>query len=166
MVKEQVAQKGGSLTRDQAFSVAHEYSDKLWGLHKWLGYGLSILLLWRVVIEMMLSKSDRLGTRIRKAISFPDLGGEKKHHLWVHYGYAVFYVLFFTMAITGLVLAFEDVSWLDPVHKAAKSIHSVVQYGLYAYVILHLAGVIRADLTRYGGIVSRMINGRTKEHRS
>jgi Ni,Fe-hydrogenase I cytochrome b subunit len=64
------------------------------------------------------------------------------------------------MASTGLILAFEDISWLDPVHKIANKIHSVVQYGLYAYMLIHIIGVIRADNTKYAGIVSRMINGK------
>jgi Ni,Fe-hydrogenase I cytochrome b subunit len=64
------------------------------------------------------------------------------------------------MAATGLVLAFEDVELLTPVHNAAKQIHRVVQWGIYGFIIIHLTGVIRADLTKYGGIVSRMINGK------
>jgi Ni,Fe-hydrogenase I cytochrome b subunit len=64
------------------------------------------------------------------------------------------------MAATGLVLAFEDVEWLRPVHNAAKQIHGVLQLGMYGFIIIDLTGVIRADITKYGGIVSRMINGK------
>jgi|ERR1019366_8925080 hypothetical protein len=32
----------------------------------------------------------------------------------VQYIYSIFYLLFFLMAATGLVLAFEDVEWLKP----------------------------------------------------
>ena len=71
--------------------------------------------------------------------------------------------MFIVMAITGLIQAFEDVKWLDPVHNLAKNIHSIVQYGLYAYMLTHIIGVIRADLTKYGGIISRMINGNAKK---
>ena len=42
MVQEQVQQKGGSVTDKQAWAVAHEYSDKLWMLHKYFGFGLSV----------------------------------------------------------------------------------------------------------------------------
>ena len=64
------------------------------------------------------------------------------------------------MATTGLVMAFEDIEWLKRVHNIAKETHSIVQWGLYTYFVIHIAGVIRADLTKYNGIVSRMINGK------
>ena len=161
MVQEQVQSKGGSITPDQARKVAHEFSDKLWMLHKYLGYALCFLLLWRIIAEITLSKEKKLLTRIRFAASFPVKGPEQKHNLFVQYGYLIFYFLFLLMGLTGLVLAFEDVSWLDPIHKLSKNIHSYVQYGLYTYTILHMIGVIRADIGSYGGIVSRMINGKS-----
>ena len=52
MVQEQIQQKGRTVTPDQARAVAHEYSDKLWMLHKYVGYGLCFLLLSRIVLEV------------------------------------------------------------------------------------------------------------------
>lgn len=159
LVKEQVARKGGEITNDQAWSVAHEYSDKLWMLHKYIGLGLAALLLWRLIIEWTISKDKGISERIRSIVRFP-ASPERKHYLWVQYGHLIFYGLFSLMALTGLLLAFEDVSWLRPVHEAAETVHKITQYAIYAYLLMHLVGVIRADLGRYGGIVSRMINGR------
>ena len=160
MVQDLVKERGGAVTPEQARNVAHEYSDKFWMLHKYIGFGLSILVLWRIVTEVALSKQKRVRTRIRNAMNIPQAGDEKRHFLLVQYGYVVFYAMFILMALTGLVLAFEDWKWLDPVHDAAKQIHSILQWGLYTYMLIHIAGVIRADLTKYGGIVSRMINGK------
>ena len=162
MVQEQVQQSGGSVTEKQASAVAHEYSDKLWMLHKYFGFGLSFLLLWRIIAEVTIDKEKKVGPRIRTALSYPVGTIDRKHNLFVQYGYLVFYAMFILMSITGLILAFEDVQWLDPVHELAKSIHSIVQYGMYAYMLTHIIGVIRADLTKYGGIISRMINGNAK----
>lgn len=160
MVQEQVQEKGGSLTKDQAWKVAHEYSDKLWILHTYFGYGLCILLLWRVLIEVRLSKEKSLKTRIVNALGYPKSNSERKHYLIVQSSYSVFYILFIVMALTGLVMAFEDVEWLKPLHKTANNIHSVVQYGIYSFILFHIAGVIRADLGKYNGVVSRMIHGK------
>ena len=159
LVMEQVNRKGGTITKDQAMSVAHEYSDKLWMLHKYIGYGLAILLFWRLVTEVKVSKEKKISTRIRAALAY-HAGPEQNHYLLVQYGHLIFYSLFTLMALTGLILAFEDQQWLEPVHDTAKTVHSIIQYGLYAYLFVHVCGVIRADLTRYGGIVSRMINGK------
>jgi Ni/Fe-hydrogenase 1 B-type cytochrome subunit len=160
MVQDLVKEKGGSLTKDQARNVAHEYSDKLWILHTWFGYGLSILLLWRILIEWRMSGEKNLRTRIKRALGYPKSDSEKKHFLFVQFCYLVFYLLFILMAFTGLVLAFEDIEWLKPFHRIANTIHSVVQYGIYTFIILHIAGVMRADLGKYNGVISRMINGK------
>ena len=160
LVQEQVHEKGGMVTTAQARSVAHEYSDKLWMLHKYFGFGLSFLMLSRIVIEVRLSREKKLAAKIREALGSPAGTEERKHYLFVQYSYAVFYVLFTVMALTGLVLAFEDVKWLEPVHDIAEETHGVVQWALYAYFLIHIGGVIRADMTKYSGIVSRMIHGK------
>ena len=160
MVKEQVQKDGGVITDKQARNVAHEYSDKLWDLHKFIGFGISFLLLWRIIAEIVISKDKKLKHRILKATRLSSVTDEKKHYLMVQYSYVVFYLLFILMVITGLVLAFEDIEWLKSVHDVSKEIHEFLQYGFYGFIVLHIFGVIRADLTKYGGIVSRMINGK------
>jgi thiosulfate reductase cytochrome b subunit len=160
MVQDQVKEKGGSLSKDQAWKVAHEYSDKLWILHTWFGYGLCILLLCRIMIEAKMSKERKLGTRIKRALGYPKSDSEKKHYLFVQCSYSVFYFLFILMALTGLVMALEDVKWLKPLRSTANNIHIIVQYGIYAFIILHIGGVIRADLGKYNGLISRMIHGK------
>ncbi len=162
-VTEMVARKGGSVTRDQAWSVAHAYSDKLWDTHKIIGYVLCFLLLSRVIIEVRQKKDDKLTNRIRTALNFHPVNEndkmERNHYLLVKRGYLVFYFLFLCMGLTGLILAFEDLEFLKPLHKTASSLHSFFQWGIYAYIMLHLIGVVRADLNKNKGIVSGMING-------
>ena len=162
MVQDQVKEKGGVVTNDQARNVAHEYSDKLWNTHKIIGYILCFALLSRIVIEVAVSKEERIINRIKQASTIATFRSGKiddsKHYVMVKYGYLIFYLLFFIMACTGLVLAFEDTEFLKPVHNAAKSLHEFVQYLIYGYIVIHLAGVIIADVTNNPGIVSRMIN--------
>ncbi len=160
MVQEQAMHKGGILTNDQARAIAHEFSDKLWMLHKYIGIGLSILMLLRIIIEVVASKQDTVMGRIKAAASIPVKDAEQKHYINVNKSYLLFYLLFITMSLTGLVLTFEDVKFLDPIHKISKQIHSYVQYGMYAYMVLHIVGVVLADTDKYPGIVSRMINGK------
>jgi Ni/Fe-hydrogenase 1 B-type cytochrome subunit len=165
MVQEQVQQKGGIVSSDQAKAVAHEYNDKFWNLHKYLGFALCFLFLLRVIIEVAQSSEQRLSGKIKRAVNYPKLNNRvdynKTHYLLVKRGYVLFYLFFLVMAVTGLGLAFEDVDFLKPIHGFVKSTHSFVQYLLYFYILAHLVGVIRADLTDNKGIVSRMINGGT-----
>jgi cytochrome b561 len=162
-VMEEVSSKGGTVTRDQARGVAHAFSDKLWDTHKFIGYGLCFLLLSRVVIEVSQKKDERLLVRIRRALNFHPLTQdgimERNMYVLTKRGYLVFYSLFLLMGLTGLILAFEDLEFLRPLHKTASSLHSFFQWGIYAYILLHLTGVVRADLNKNKGIVSGMIHG-------
>lgn len=160
MIQEQIQKEGGTITEKQARSVAHEYSDKLWDIHKLIGFGLSFLMLWRIIAEVTIAKEKRLKSRIQTAMRLNDSSSERKHYLTVQYSYVVFYILFLSMVITGLILAFEDVELLKAIHRPAKNIHGFIQYGLYAFMALHIIGVICADITKHNGIVSRMINGK------
>ena len=162
MVQDQVKEKGGFVTAEQAKNVAHEYRDKLWETHKIIGFFLCFALLSRVVIEIAISKEEKLLSRIKYAAGIArknrGVNTDAKHYLTVKYTYLIFYILFLLMATTGLVLAFEDTEFLKPVHHTATVIHSFLQYAIYGYIIFHLIGVVRADVTEYPGIISRMIN--------
>lgn len=160
MVQDQIHQEGGSITEKQAWRVSHEFSDKLWILHKYIGFGLAVLLIWRIGIETALSKEQKLSARLKKAMQFPHSDPEANHYRMVQRVYAIFYGLLLLMVVSGLILAFEDVSALRAVQEPAELVHNIVQYGLYGFLLFHIVGVVRADMGRYGGIVSRMINGK------
>jgi len=161
-VMDGISEKGGSVTADQARSVAHAYSDKLWNTHKIIGFVLCFLLLSRIIIEIYQQKNERIAVRIKNALNFHTTRQneilERNHYILVKRGYLVFYFLFLMMALTGLVLAFEDVELLKPIHKTANSLHSFFQYGIYSYILVHIIGVIRADMYKHRGIVSGMIH--------
>jgi Ni/Fe-hydrogenase 1 B-type cytochrome subunit len=166
-VQRELQEKGVTVTKDQARSVAHAYSDKLWDLHTWLGYGLAGLLLIRFIIEVAQPGDERLRTKIRKAAGFKpssSANNAAKRHVQ-HYGrvkwtYVIFYVLIGMMALTGLGLAFEDVPVFRNWHRGITKVHQFVQYFIYAFILIHLVGVIRADLGRHKGLVSGMIHGK------
>ena len=162
MVMEQVKDKGGAVSAEQAKNVAHEYNDKLWNTHKIIGYFLCFSLLSRIVIELTNSREEKISRRMKDALTISknkaDTTSDAKHYLMVKYSYLIFYGLFIIMAITGLVLAYEEVEWLKPFQQTVRSIHEFVQYCIYGYIVIHLVGVIRSDVTSNPGIVSRMIN--------
>jgi cytochrome b len=164
LVQTQLKAKGVLVDSDQARAVAHEFNDKLWGLHTWLGYVLCFFVLARIAIELTQSPTERLRRRLKAAVAFrpstPRERGEQQHYLLVKRFYLIFYAAITVMALTGLVLAFEDVPLFREWRAPVKQLHAFVQYIIYGFIVLHLAGVIRADLGRQPGIVSGMINGR------
>ncbi len=166
IIQEQLEGKGITISKDQARSVAHEYSDKIWMLHKYVGYGLCFLLLCRIILEATQPGEEKFKTKIKSALSFQaNTDSEKedrKTYLFAKRGYLLFYLIFLVMGLTGLVLAFEDVEFLEPIHELSEDVHKYSQYLIYIYILAHLIGVVREEIGKYPGIISSMVHGKKK----
>lgn len=166
LVQDELQGKGLTVSKDQARAVAHAYSDKFWELHTYIGYVLVGLLFSRIFIEITQPREEKLGVKLRRAAGFqsvdPAETADARHYVQVKRGYQLFYVLIGIMAVTGLGLAFDDVPFFKTWHGTIKQTHSFVQYLIYGFIIIHLAGVIRADMGRRKGLVSGMIHGKKR----
>jgi cytochrome b len=163
LVEEQLQLKGINVSQDQARAVAHEFNDQLWDLHRIIGYGLCILLVSRWFIGVSEPRNQRLKYRLQKAMTYqstiPIERVQRRHYVNVKTLYLLFYAVFAAMALSGLVLAFDDIRQIHEFHQPAKQVHAFLQYAVYAFILIHLVGVIRADVGEFKGIVSGMIHG-------
>lgn len=164
MVQDVLKSKNAVVTEDQARAVAHEYGDKLWDLHKYLGFGLSFLLLSRLIIEITESREEKIWNRIKNALFLYRQNAtdkkELKHYLVVKYIYTVFYMLVLYMVTTGLLMAFGPELGIErQTNHLIKEIHGFGQYLMYTFIFFHLCGVVIADLRHSKGIISGMVNG-------
>jgi cytochrome b len=164
LVQEQLEKKGATVTEEQAFAVSHEYEEKMWDVHKLVGYGLAFLLLVRIVIEFTQPEEEKLRNRLKRAKELRARNDANKaeynHYLKVKLSYTIFFLILFCMALTGLGMAFgRDLGFSREIHGSLKNIHAILQYFMYAFIVLHLAGVIIAENGKIRGIVSGMING-------
>jgi len=163
MVRQQLQQKQLVADKDQSRAVAHAFSDKLWELHTYIGYFIAAFLLARLVLEFVQPQEEKLRNRLRQArLADAWRQQETRHYVMVKRVYLIFYGLILIMAVTGLGLAFEDVPLFRDMRKLLKQIHSLTQYGIYAFVLFHLIGVIMADAGEYPGLVSGMIHGKKR----
>jgi len=164
LVQDQLQGKGVTVTEDQAFAVTREYEDKLWGVHKLIGYGLAILLLGRIIIESTQPEEEKILNRLKKAKQLRAKNDANKadytHYMRVKLSYSLFFLLLFCMVLTGLGMAFgHDLGFSRQVSGGLKNIHAFIQYLMYVFIVIHLAGVIFAENGRIKGLVSGMING-------
>lgn len=164
LVQTALKEKGIEVNNNQAQAVTHIYGEKIWDIHKLLGYGLAFLFLCRIIIEFTQSKEEKNSARIKKALFLLKQPGndktELKHYLLVKGSYILFYVLLFIMVATGLIIAFgADLGLTGPVRHTFKEVHAFVQYLIYGFALIHLISVIGSDLGKYKGLVSGMING-------
>ena len=164
VVQKMLKEKSVEINEQQAFGVAHFFDDKMWDLHKLLGYGLAFLVLARIVIEFTQSNEEKVKSRMKNALTiFKKNGPDKqdfKHYLIVKWSYSFFYLLILFMVISGLCMAFgRDLGIPRELNHTLKEVHGFCQYLIYAFVFFHLCGVVYADLGKTKGIVSGMING-------
>jgi Ni/Fe-hydrogenase 1 B-type cytochrome subunit len=163
LIKAQLADQGVNVTDQQARSVAHELSDKVWTLHTYFGYTLAGLLLFRLLLELFQFADQKFIRGFKKAYYQYRIVKRhrelSRHEFWVKTIYAAFYLMLLTMVVTGLCLAFEDdVAWLKSIH-AIREIHSFTMYLILAFIAVHLAGGYLAERKDSKGIISDMING-------
>jgi Ni/Fe-hydrogenase 1 B-type cytochrome subunit len=164
LVQNNLKEKGLTVSEDQAFSVTREYEDKIWDIHKMLGYGLAFLLLSRIIIELVQPGEEKIRNRIRTITGlYKNNPGDKeayRHFIGVKTGYLIFYLILLCMILTGLSMAFgRQLGIPRQINHTLREIHSFGQYLIYLFVIIHLSGVVIAENMKHKGIVSGMING-------
>ena len=162
------AKKGALLTEDQSRLMVGSLRHTIWKWHTYIGYVLSGLFLFRLVLEFFQLKEQRFITKFKKGLTASKNTADKKdgrHYLFVKFIYALFYILLTAIVITGLLMAYYD---NDPAMSKAtfhdrKEIHEKCYYILLGFLFIHLAGVIKAEFTKDKNIISGMVNGGDQE---
>jgi len=163
LITDKLKEKGVEISEDQARSVAFALSDKVWAVHTYLGYALTGLFLFRIVLELFEVADQKLIRKIKSArLSFLSRQEDRissRNEMLIKTLYAFFYVLLMVMVATGLCLAFrESIPVLRKMHFI-KEIHGFTMYLIIGFIIVHIAGVVTGEKRRHKGIVSDMING-------
>ncbi len=165
LVQENLQKSNITLTADQAKSVAHEFSDLLWHWHIYIGYVLAALFGFRILFEFFQPKEQKLIPAIKNALKYLKQPGideqNAKHYLFVKFLYLFFYFSLLVQTCTGLFMAYsDDIPNLKNLRHTASNIHSVFMWVIISYIVIHIGGVIFAELGKKNkGVVSDMING-------
>lgn len=160
--KNELQQKGTTLNTEQARDLAHGLEDKVWDIHIYLGYALTFLLLFRVLVAITSKNKTGFMSKLfesfkaYKTKSYPNA----LHDFAVKSLYALFYVLLLIMVTTGLSIIFKkDLGLSRSFSHSIKEFHGFCMYLIIAFIALHVVGVIWAEQKKDKGIVSDMING-------
>jgi len=150
ILMQKLSEFGIDITAEQAKVVAKAIRAPMWEWHIWLGYALTLLVLWRAML--FFTQSGRH--------NYSDILHETLHKKAVKLGYLLLYAAIAFMASSGVIIHFYDTLGLT---KSAahdiKELHELLFYLILFFVPLHIAGVMIADTTSEKGIVSDMING-------
>jgi Ni/Fe-hydrogenase 1 B-type cytochrome subunit len=168
LMKSELQKSGSIITNEQAKSAAHALSDSVWGVHIYIGYALTALLLFRLILEyFQLADQKFIGKLKNTYHQYNTIKNNRKiarNELTVKAIYALFYVVLMVMVVTGLFLAFEDaLAAYKSIRPLVKEVHGFCMYIVIAFIIVHVAGVYLAERKEGKGLVSDMINGGNNE---
>jgi cytochrome b561 len=135
-----------SLSQDEAIKIAKKIRKPMWDWHIYAGYFLIGAYILRMVYFYF------------KGMAFPnpfkkDSSAKQKLQGWT---YLIFYFLMAISLVTGFFIVNGPASYKD----ILETIHVQSIYYVILFIILHIAGIIIAEVTDDKGIVSKMINGK------
>ncbi|PWV55871.1 cytochrome b/b6 domain-containing protein [Chitinophaga sp. S165] len=157
-VQAQLTSLSAKYTVHDATAFARFFSDKLWVVHAYIGFGIAALMVFRIILEFFLPAQQRLVYKLKNYLTAAGVNNKL-----VKITYAIFYLLVAIMAVTGLSVAYQnELPFLKgnvAAVRAVLDIHYYTMYPITAFIAAHLAGVILAERKDSPGIVSGMING-------
>ncbi|AHJ96197.1 cytochrome b/b6 domain-containing protein [Hymenobacter swuensis] len=158
-----LADKGVTMAPDQLRGLTRIVAHRIWDWHIWIGILLSVLLAYRVLVSFRQRGSQRTAAKLAALKTRAAQGDEEAHKgIFVRYMYRGFYVVLAVMVVTGLILVFED--YFRSIEHLCKEVHEVSMYVVLAFIVAHIFGVFRAEVTHEPGITSDMIHGGEPAH--
>ena len=150
IIIQKLAEQGVDIAAEEAKVVAKAIRAPMWEWHIILGYALTALVIWRILLFF-----TRSGTQ-----NYRNLKEENFHKKMVKIGYLVIYATLLFMTVSGLIIHFYDTIGLskDTAHDI-KEVHELVYQILLYFVPLHILGVFVAENREEKGILSDMVNG-------
>ena len=138
------------VTHHQAKALAKAIRSPMWDWHILLGYGLGVLVIWRIVLFFTPSGKH----------NYQNFKTKSLHKKIVTLGYIGIYVLLAFMSISGYVINFyEDLGLVKSTAHDIKEVHEFLYLAILIFVPLHIIGVVVYDNYEQKGVISDMING-------
>ena len=138
-----------TFTSGEATAIARSIRYPMWIWHIYIGYVLVGLFSIRFMLPFFRQMK----------FQYPCKNGLSTKQRFQYWIYLVFYACVTTSLVTGLFLEFGP----ESLEHMMEDIHVLSIYYLLAYIILHIGGVLIAELTNDQGLVSRIISGGKKE---
>jgi len=167
--RETLGRENITLTEKQARSLTHIISERIWEWHIYLGLALAAFWLLRVVLEVRGPSELRFSARLlavarRYRLAPADDKSDAASALFTRSTYALFYLFLTVMVLTGLVLTYHnEVAFFDQIEHTAAEIHNVTMYLIIAFFVVHVVGVVWAEVTKDHGLISRMVGGANRK---
>ncbi len=150
LLTQKLAEIDLTVTEAQAKVLAKAIRAPMWEWHIILGYALTALLLWRMILFFTQSGKQ----------NYQNIQKETLHKKMVKLGYIGIYAILTFMAVSGLVIHFyEELGLLKETAHDIKEVHELVFNTILIFVPLHIIGAIIAENRDEKNIISDMVHG-------
>ncbi len=137
---------GVMLSENQARDLAREVRNQMWQWHPIIGFVAIGLLVFRIVL-CFVDKNE-----VKQTAS--------TYYKLVKKSYLLFYILLGVMGVTGVLMYWDETFHLsEGFNHQIKEIHENLLWFFVAFVVIHILGVIRAEMGEDKGLISDMVNG-------
>lgn len=153
LLTQKLAEINLEVTTEQAKVLAKAIRAPMWEWHIILGYALTALLLWRIILFFTQSGKQ----------NYQNIQKETLHKKMVKLGYIGIYFVLLFMSLTGLSIHFhESLGISKDLADNIKDIHELVFNAILIFVSLHIIGVVIAENRDEKNIISDMLHGGSK----
>ncbi len=172
IIQNKMAEIGVILEDEKAKEIAKIFRDNMWQWHYYIGFVFAALLVYRLWAFM--SHKDKFPTckakwATNELKSASDDTSKKclKEFVKVKYAHAVFYTVAIYEAMSGLVMYFHDALGIkkEGLHTI-KELHEWAFWFFAAFIVGHIVGVIKAELTTDKGLIAEMVSGGDEDKKS
>lgn len=159
IIQIKLSELGVVLSDDKAKEIAKIFRDNMWQAHYYLGFLFVGLLLFRLFA--FVSKQESFPFCKAKNAACGGDSRNTKEYKRAKIAHGAFYIVSVYMAISGLLMFFrESLGFSKESLHLVKELHEWSFWFFAAFVVAHIAGVVKAELTTDGGLVSQMIHGK------
>ncbi|MDY0123008.1 cytochrome b/b6 domain-containing protein [Sulfurimonas sp.] len=152
IIMTKLSDMGVEIFKEDAVAIAKAIRAPMWEWHIILGYALAFLVVYRIAL-FFFDKSQK-----------EDFASLDLHKKGVKVSYYILYAVIIFMTISGFAMYLkEELALADATVKSIKELHELVYNYFLIFIPLHIAGVVVADIREEHGLISTMINGRTKD---
>ncbi|HRP01384.1 MAG TPA: cytochrome b/b6 domain-containing protein [Candidatus Kapabacteria bacterium] len=134
------------LTKEQMSTIATSIREPMWQWHELFAHIMIITFVIRIIY--MLTKGIRFPN--------PFKSNTKLKEKLQGFTYIYFYLFVFISAVTGICI---EKGFFESSMEIIETVHKLGIYWFPIFIILHIAGILIAELTDKKGIVSNMIGG-------
>lgn len=149
-----------------AKNIAKAIRDPMWQWHNYFGFGLLAVTIFGMYVRQLHKES----CPIKKSKSAMELLNNSaseidrkriKEFVAIKLSHFLFFILLIVMICSGYTLLFkEQIGVTKEIANFTKEIHEFGLWLVLTFVVLHIAGVVRKEITTEHGLISSIIGGK------